>query len=290
MRHIKIKRFLDSEQIQISDKIFRPDRLEDDLTHSYLYTDVNKRKMSYKENPFTSEYEYMMPYRKVDEIESIRVSRSRTITKLYDIARSNMWEWFFTLTFNPEKVDSFDYSLISKKLSLWLNNMRKKCPDMVYIVVPEQHKSGRWHFHGLFSNVSDLVFVDSGKRTEKGQIIYNVGNYNIGWSTAIQCDASPKVVSYLCKYITKELCQATKGKKRYWASRNVNLPGVVEYDVNMEYEEILKCCDLENSHYKNVEGYVNVTYVDAPIYSTNTSRFVESETSENNIAFDSGID
>ena len=95
MRHIKIKRFLDSEQIQISDKIFRPDRLEDDLTHSYLYTDVNKRKMSYKENPFTSEYEYMMPYRKVDEIESIRVSRSRTITKLYDIARSNMWEWFF---------------------------------------------------------------------------------------------------------------------------------------------------------------------------------------------------
>lgn len=290
MRHIKIKRFLDSEQIQISDKIFRPDRLEDDLTHSYLYTDVNKRKMSYKENPFTSEYEYMMPYRKVDEAESIRVSRSRTITKLYDIARSNMWEWFFTLTFNPKKVDSFDYSLTSKKLSLWLNNMRKKCPDMVYIVVPEQHKSGRWHFHGLFSNVSDLDFVDSGKRTENGQIIYNVGNYNIGWSTAIQCDNSPKVVSYLCKYITKELCQATKGKKRYWASRNVNLPEVVEYDVHMEYEEILKCCDLENSHYKSVEGYVNVTYVDAPIYSTNTSRFLENEKNKNFLGFDTDIE
>lgn len=270
MQHVKVKRFLDSEQVQIYKKQVGRDRLEDNLKHSYLFTDVNSMGKSYKENPFTETYEYMQKYRETDKLESLRVSRSRCINKVYDIARSNMWEWFFTLTFNPEKVNSFDYSATSKKLSDWLKNMRKKCPDMIYIVVPEMHKSGRWHFHGLFSNVSELEFVESGKSTDKGQIIYNVGNYKLGWSTAIRCDGSPKVVSYLCKYITKELCEVTKGKKRYWASRNVKLPEILEYDLEMDMKEILSCCDVANGHVKSVEGYLNVSYIDAPIYSTNT--------------------
>lgn len=278
MQHVKIKRFLDSEQIQIYKKQVGRDRLEDDLEHAYLYTRVCDKDISFKENPFNdNQYEWMQKFKDSNKSESMRVSRARCINKIYDIARSNMWEWFFTLTFNPEKVNSYDYTDTSKKLSLWLNNMRKKCPDMIYVVVPELHKSGRWHFHGLFSNVDGLEFVESGKCTDKGQMIYNVGNYKLGFSTAIRCDGSPKVVSYLCKYITKELCEVTHGKKRYWASRNVNLPEVIEFDVSMGIETILDCCDMENGHIKTVESYLTVSYIDAPIYSTNTSRFVENE-------------
>ena len=107
---------------------------------------------------------------------------------IYDIAKSNEWEWFFTLTFNPEKVDSFNYANVTDKLSQWLKNMRKKCPDMMYLVVPEQHESGRWHFHGLFSHVENMRFVDSEKRDKKGRIIYNVGSYRLGFSTATQIE------------------------------------------------------------------------------------------------------
>ena len=64
------------------------------------------------------------------------------------------------------------------------------------------------------------------------------------------------------------------------------MPEIVEYDLNMSFEQILSCCDLEQAHYQTKEGYVDVTYVDAPICSTNTSRFVENDFSKNCIDFD----
>jgi len=276
MNHVRVKRFLDSEQVQIYEKQGRREAADDFLEHDYLYSKKKPRGKTLKENPFNGDkLEWMKEVREADRSDSVRASRSRTINKVYDIARSNMWEWFFTLTFNPEKVNSYNYAEVVKRLSLWLNNMRKKCPDMKYIVVPEKHKSGRWHFHGLFADVGKLDFIDSGYVSDSGKVIYNVGNYKLGFSTAIKLDGSPKVVSYLCKYITKEVCEATKGKKRYWASRNVKLPEIMDFDVTMDINDILKCCDVVNGHLKSLEGYVNVSYIDAPIYSTNTCSFVE---------------
>ena len=173
---------------------------------------------------------------------------------IYNGNFKNYWDWFFTLTFNPEKVDSFNYEISSQKLSKWLNNMRLKCPDMKYIVVPEKHPtSGRWHFHGLFSNVSELDFKLSGKYTDNGQEIFNVGKYKLGWSTAVKLDGSFAVVGYMTKYITKKLCEITKGKKRYWASRNCDLPIVEEYEFNTSLEDIIEQLDLFSDNSSKVD-------------------------------------
>ena len=155
------------------------------------------------------------------EQRSLRSSMGRTVNKVYYLSRSNDWEWFFTLTFNPEVVDSFDYTACTEKLSNWFTVMRRSCPNMKYIVVPEQHKSGRWHFHGLFADCDNLGFVDSGKKTKDGDTIYNVGKYRLGWSTATKVKDPRRVTKYIGKYITKDLCAVTKGKKRYWSSRNL---------------------------------------------------------------------
>lgn len=163
-----------------------------------------------------------------DRDRSLRVSADRSLQTVYKYARSNLWEWFFTLTFNPEKVDSFNYQEVTEKLAKWLNNLRRVCPNMKYLVVPEKHKSGRYHFHGLFSNVDELRFIDSGHTDEGGHTVYNVGNYSLGFSTAVKIgetlEDSAKISSYLSKYITKDLTEGTFGKKRYWASRNLDLP------------------------------------------------------------------
>ena len=168
-----------------------------------------------------SDIDTMMENAAEQEQRSLRSSMGRTVNKVYYLARSNSWEWFFTLTFNPDPVDSFSYEICTEKLSKWLNNMRRNCPDMKYLVVPEQHKSGRWHFHGLFATCDDLGFVDSGKRTKSGDIIYNVGKYRLGFSTATKINDLRRVTKYIGKYITKDLCAVTTGKKRYWASRNL---------------------------------------------------------------------
>lgn len=64
--------------------------------------------------------------------------------------------------------------------------------------------------------------MDSGKRTSNGDIIYNVGKYRLGFSTATKVRDPRRVTQYIGKYVTKDLCAVTKGKKRYWCSRNLN--------------------------------------------------------------------
>lgn len=159
---------------------------------------------------------------------SIVSSRNRTIHSIYDIARSNTWDYFVTLTFDPSRVDSTDYAVVSRTMSDWLSNLRRAyCPDLVYLAVPELHKDGKkWHFHLLFGNCEGLPLVDSGHRDFGGAVIYNLPTYHFGWSTATKVVDNFAVCSYVCKYITKELVVNTKFRKRFWVSRNAKRPEV----------------------------------------------------------------
>lgn len=185
-------------------------------------------------NPFEDVYERGAPefVGEFDEIlideekrkeRSIKNSMNRTINNIYHLARSNMWDWFITLTFDPQKVDSLNYDMCVKCLSKWLNNLKRISPELKYIIVPEKHKSGRYHFHGLFADCWDISFIDSGKKTSDGQTIFNIGNYKLGWSTATQITDNQRVTKYISKYISKDLVSVTVNKKRYWASRNLEL-------------------------------------------------------------------
>lgn len=174
------------------------------------------------------EYEYK-------ENKSKKNSLRRTLNTIYDISRCNNWSLFVTLTFNPKKVDSFNYDECSLKVKSWLDFIRRKNPNIKYIGVPEKHKSGRYHFHFLFDKAENLKLVDSGYFTKSGLTIYNIDNYNWGYSTATKVTNTDAVNKYIAKYITKDLFGSTKGKKRYWASRNCNKPDVKEeYHYNIK--------------------------------------------------------
>ncbi len=156
---------------------------------------------------------------------SVISSQNRAKNKIYDYARSNDFEWFVTMTFNPLLVDSFDYTECSKKLSQWLNNIKKRyAPNLRYLFVPELHKSGRYHFHGLIGDIGNIELVSSGKFSPNGDIIYNIENYKYGFTTATRIKDKRRTSTYIGKYITKELSGHIKGKKHYWVSRNLNLP------------------------------------------------------------------
>lgn len=293
MFNVRIKRFLDTEQIQIfSEPLLSKDSKREDkrrvIEETGEIVPTNRRII---ENWFDTEVKtsydglkFKVPKLEVGyimhdkESDSLRISYSRTKRKVYDMVKSNNWEWFFTLTFNPDKVDSFNYEEVTTKLSDWLSNMRKKCNNMKYVVVPELHESGRWHFHGLFADVENMVFVDSEKRDKKGRIIYNVGNYKLGFSTATKIDDVSKASSYLTKYITKEMCDVTGGKKRYWRSRNVQMPEVIDLMIENPYSLIEEYKE-EITYQSEIEGYIKVTYLDMPIYTTNTRRLVTSDDS-----------
>ncbi len=135
---------------------------------------------------------------------------------------------------------------------------------MVYLVVPELHKDGKaYHFHGLFSNIDNLGLVDSGKVDKNGNTIYNVGKYKFGFTTAERIRDLGRSCSYLSKYITKDLCVVTKGKRRYWSSRNVKLPVVEELHLEISEVERIRMFMKGSTYVKSVQSpYTDVTYIE----------------------------
>ncbi len=188
---------------------------------------------------------------------SMYVSANRTLNKVYYLARSNLWDWFITLTFDPLKVDSLDYDACTDALKNWIDVSRRLCPGMRYLMVPELHKSGRFHFHGLFACCDALGFVDSGVRSA-GQVVYNVGNYHLGFSTATRIQDNGRVTKYISKYISKELCAASKGRKRYWASRNLDKAAVNDYVLDgYAYGRFYQAVSPYVLHAREVQGMYN---------------------------------
>lgn len=185
------------------------------------------------------------------------VSRKRTLEKIYDYARANTWDYFITLTFDPKKVDRSDYNDCTKKLSQWIKNIKKRyCKDLKYIVVPELHKDGKsFHFHGLISDCDGIDLIDSGHKTDAGDVIYNIGKYRLGWTTATKVNNNEAVTKYITKYITKDLCALTKGKKRYWISRNLDKPLVSTEVYDFLDMEILKDELFQDYQYAKILGY-----------------------------------
>ena len=197
--------------------------LTDDNSIDHIYTDKNND-------------------RSVKQIEHcLNVSKNRSKRNLYRIARSNTWDWFITLTFDQKKTDSSDYDLVVSKLKNYLQNKRKRgCPDLKYLIVPEFHKDGKhYHFHGLLSGVNDFEFKDSGHKDFLGETIYNITNWskNLGHTTATRIKDNARVTSYIGKYITKDMMNKLKYKRRYYASENCYVSPEEFY--NIPYEDLM---------------------------------------------------
>ena len=154
------------------------------------------------------------------------VRRARNAVK--DLARSNSWSYFVTLTLDQEKTDRYDPVEVLKHLRHWLgNNVRRK--GLRYVLVPEHHKDGAIHFHGLFNDA--LEAVDSGTMSvpgrkapvkvrseahrraleeQGGHTVYNLPGWGWGFSTAIQLYGDmDAAINYVCKYIGKEMGTST---------------------------------------------------------------------------------
>lgn len=188
-----------------------------------------------------------------DAIEhSKNTSLSASKNRIYNIARSNIWEWFITLTFDRNNNDSSDYEIITRRLHSFLNNLQqRKCPDMKYLIVPELHSDKEhYHFHGLISNVDALRFCFSGNFDKKGNPVYNVLNWSYGFTTATQVKDSSRASSYITKYVTKDIDLKLKEKRRYMCSRNVDR---TEPDFMMMHEEdFLEVYSADITYAKNV--------------------------------------
>lgn len=255
------------------DLVGMPDDIEIDRSHKDTGPQLEL-------NPFTGEYmevtetEEEKYYRK-QALLTKSVGRSKK--KVQELMRAGSpWEYFVTLTFSPQKIDRTDFTLCSKKIRKWLQNIRRNegAENMRFICIPELHKDCEsWHAHALLSGVGNLKLTDSGHKTKKGQTIYNIDGWTWGFSTAIEigsaADDSIKLSKYVTKYFTKQSFMRCKNRHRFFASNNIPKPRVTrmvyenEEDKEAIIDSILQKKGYEIAYNAHFDGsFVNADYLE----------------------------
>ena len=165
------------------------------------------------------DYQYVLTK---SHIRTVKLARSAI---LYN-CRS--WKYFLTFTFSPDSVDRHDYKACASLMVKWLDRLRKSVPGVMYVIVPELHKDGAIHFHGLFSAHLSRHLSDSGHFSH-GHRVFNVSSYDYGFTTATVIQSYERTCTYILKYITKEMTQFCFGFRKVWRSRNLIVPKVEKY-------------------------------------------------------------
>ena len=226
-----------------------------------------------------------------EEKDYLEKSINRTKTKISDYILCNNFTHFVTFTFDPSnskvknEENRKDLLKMSKLLITWvnseqINHFRRHGHRFGYLIVPERHKNNAWHFHAVFqgykneiedfySSKNKYLTVDeirSKNKKPKNQRGF-LPRYKLGRSEIAPIKDKTKMSNYIKKYITKDLINE-KYKKRYWCSKNLKTPeiieNIVESSTTISKEYLLKEYDYhkiyiipKDSEYFRFLKYVN---------------------------------
>ena len=153
----------------------------------------------------------------------------RSQRKVRDYIMCNHFDLFATITFATDR-HNIEHS--KDKLNTWLKNQRDRNGKFGYVIVPEYHKDGALHFHGVFSHYSGRIKRSRNKKSKRyiesrGKPVYEFAEYKSGFTKVQYIGDTPedhaRVGAYISKYITKEMVSLF-GKKRYWTSQGLTKP------------------------------------------------------------------
>lgn len=167
-------------------------------------------------------------------------SLSRSRRNIRDLVLCNRFEYFCTFTFDAQKVDRYNYGECQKKLRKFFNNYKNRyAPDFLYLIIPEFHKDGAIHFHGLCSGFADGELIRPDKVLKRIDnklcMVPNTRGYldwpryrkTFGIFNCSKIRNYDACAFYITKYITKDLADMEKGKRVYMCSTGLKRPELV---------------------------------------------------------------
>ncbi len=152
-------------------------------------------------------------------------SRARSLVLQY--ALCNEWDYFFTGTLDQRKFDRFDLDTYSSRLSQFIRDKRKKYQSQIQVLlVPERHKDGAWHIHGLISGLPARQLRAFTPPAPQRLIDGGFLNWPDYQNTFGFCSLAPirdpvATAFYITKYVSKDLSRRSGdvGKHLYFHSR-----------------------------------------------------------------------
>ena len=169
----------------------------------------------------------------------------RARSQILDYCLCNKFEFFVTITINP-KYDRCNLDWLRRKTSQIIREMRIKYGgEFKYILIPEQHKDGAWHMHGLF----DKDFGQDFYLNEHGYLDWNSYD-SIGYSSISIIRDYLATIRYITKYIRKDFSKREKSKHLYFCSHNLissnKILDVVIRNDNLQYDFVNQYCKVLN--------------------------------------------
>lgn len=194
------------------------------------------------------------------------------------LGQSNSWQYMGTFTAaadDPEK----DIRRFTHWMNDWNHNHNAHIKFLCIFELGE--KGRRLHVHVLLMDVPpefvreytaaeyaalprDVKKLYSQYKTETGTRLACCPWWKFGWTTLIPCDGSPKVVSYMTKYMTKSSVEFTTkfGGHSYFASKGLFRPEkkkIPVYAARTAFDRVP--ADTWYSEYMGFNGPVSLCFV-----------------------------
>lgn len=196
-------------------------------------------------------------------------SISRAKSKVFEYAICNDFDYFVTLTIDPKKYDSNNLEKYYKDLSQFIRNYRRLYNTKIeYVLVPERHKSGSWHMHGLIKGIVKEHLIIN----QNGYLTWNKYHDKFGYISLSAIKNRVAVAKYITKYITKNTDNTITAlnKKTYYCSRGLKksetiIEGIANYKVfnnafSWDFKnDYVRVKDMTKEEYENfIYFYENV--------------------------------
>ena len=188
---------------------------------------------------------------------------SRARSKIFELAYCNYFNFFVTLTISPDH-NRRDLNWARTKTTQIIRDLRKKYDyPFNFILIPEEHKDGSVHMHGLFdaSFLVDFYINDKGHWSWKSYD--NIGFCNIQFLNELEYENACK---YITKYIRKDIAKVGKGCHCYFRSNGLRssetlLSGICldkVKEVGFDYENDF--CKVKEIEQPDLVMYYNYIY------------------------------
>lgn len=165
--------------------------------------------------------------------KKLDASISRTRSKIFEYAICNDFEYFVTMTIDPQKYNRKNLKLFYKDFSQFFRDFRKKYDiDVKYIMIPERHKDGSWHMHGLIEGIPEEMFV----LNNNGYLDWIEYKKKFGYISLSKIRNQEACSKYITKYITKEMANLVteSNQKMYYSSRNLVKSDIIKKGMFLE--------------------------------------------------------
>lgn len=178
------------------------------------------------------------------------IARAKSIVREY--ALCNEWDFFCTFTINKNLYDRYDFPTFYKHFAKFISNYNRSCNEeekVKYLLIPEMHKDGAWHMHGLLKGIRNKdTYIN-----KNGFMSWKQYEERFGFISFSPIDDINRCCNYILKYISKDISKSVSelGCHLYYAPNGLKrgellFRGNLRLKCNWDYETPDGFCRIKN--------------------------------------------